>query len=58
MDVKTTFLNGVVEEEIYIEQLEGFKTCNKETHVCRLKRDLYGLKRAAQAWYAWIDNYV
>jgi len=50
MNVKTMFLNGVVEEEIYIEQLEGFETCNKKTHVCRvknvgrLKRAVYGLK--------------
>lgn len=43
MDVKATFLNGVVEEEIYIEQPEGFETFDKETHVCRLKRALYCL---------------
>ena len=36
MDVKTTFLNRVIEEEVYIEQPEGFDVENKETHVCRL----------------------
>ena len=37
MDVKTTFLNGEIEEEVYIEQLEGFETFDHESHVCRLK---------------------
>jgi hypothetical protein len=41
MDVKTTFLNGVIEEEVYIEQPEGFEAYARETHVCRLKRALY-----------------
>ena len=46
MDVKTSFLNGVIEEEVYIEKLEGFDVENKETHVCKLHRALYGLKQA------------
>eukprot|EP00253_Pinus_taeda_P009141 PITA_09141 len=44
MDVKTTFLNGVIEEEAYIEQPEGFETHEERTHVCKLKKALYGLK--------------
>ena len=44
MDVKTTFLNKVIEEEVYIEQLEGFETHERCTHACRLKKALYGLK--------------
>ena len=44
MDVKTAFLNEVIEEEVYIEQLEGFDVENRETHVCRLHRNLYRLK--------------
>jgi hypothetical protein len=44
MDVKTMFLNGIIEEEVYIEQTEGFETFDKESHVCKLKRALYGLK--------------
>ena len=57
MDVKTAFLNGIIEEEVYIEQLEGFETFDRESHVCRLKRALYGLKQAPHAWYTQIDNY-
>ena len=41
MDVKNAFLNGVIKEEVYIKQLEGFDVENKETHVCRLHRALY-----------------
>jgi hypothetical protein len=48
MDVKTAFLNGVVEEEVYVEQPKGFEVGSKETHVCRLRRALYGIKQAPQ----------
>lgn len=58
MDVKTTFLNEVIEEEVYIEQFEGFEMHEKRTHVCRLKKALYGLKQAQRAWYGWIDSYL
>ena len=51
MNVKTAFLNGVIEEEVYIEQVEGFETHEQKTHVCRLKKALYGLKQAHRAWY-------
>eukprot|EP00253_Pinus_taeda_P013172 PITA_13172 len=57
MDVKTTFLNGMIEEEVYIDQPEGFETFNYDSHVCRLKRALNGLKQAPYAWYTRIDNY-
>ena len=46
MDVKNAFLNGVIEEEVYIEQPKGFDVENRETHICRLQRALYGLKQA------------
>ena len=45
MDVKTTFLNGVIEEEVYIEHPPKFETHDKKTHVCILKKALYGLKK-------------
>ena len=44
MDVKTTFLNGEIEEEVYIKQLEGFVIHNERYHVCRLKKSIYGIK--------------
>jgi hypothetical protein len=58
MDVKMTFLNGIIEEEVYIEQSEGFKVQGRDSHVCRLKRALYGLKQAPRAWYSRIDSYL
>eukprot|EP00253_Pinus_taeda_P001980 PITA_01980 len=50
MDVKTTFLNRVIKEEVYIEQPEGFVTHEKKSHVCRLKKTMCGLKQAPRAW--------
>ena len=44
MDVKTAFLSRVIEEEVFIEQPKGFEVENRESHVCRLQRALYGLK--------------
>lgn len=58
MDVKTTFLNGKIEEEVYIEQPEGFVIHNRDSHVCKLKKALYGLKQAPRAWYKRIDQYL
>jgi hypothetical protein len=58
MDVKMTFLNGVIEEEIYMEQPQGFETHDREMHVCRLKKELYGLKQASRTWYGQIDGFL
>jgi hypothetical protein len=58
MDLKTTFLNGEIEEEVYIEQPQGFEVHSRDNHVCILKKSLYGLKQAPRAWYARIDNYL
>jgi hypothetical protein len=46
MDVKTTFLNGKIEQEAFVEQPDGFVLHNKGTHVCKLRKALYGLKQA------------
>jgi hypothetical protein len=56
MDVKTTFLNGVI-EEVYIEQPQGFEDENMKTDVCKLKKALYGLKQDPRAWYGRIDSF-
>jgi hypothetical protein len=58
MDVKIAFLNGDIEEEVYIEQPQGFEVHSRETHVCRLKKALYGLKQALKSWYAKMDSYL
>jgi hypothetical protein len=57
MDVNTTFLNGVIEEEVYIEQPQGFEVEDRKTHVCKLKKALYRLKQAPRAWYGRIDSF-
>jgi hypothetical protein len=44
MDFKSTFLNGYLEEEVYIEQPEGFSLTNNLDYLCKLKKALYGLK--------------
>jgi hypothetical protein len=58
MDIKIAFLNGAIEEEVYIEQPQGFEVHSRDTHVFRLKKALYGLKQAPRAWYAKINNYL
>ncbi|GJX24426.1 retrovirus-related pol polyprotein from transposon TNT 1-94 [Tanacetum coccineum] len=51
MDVKTTFLNGELQEEVYVSQLEGFVDSDNPNHVYRLKKARYGLKQGPRAWY-------
>ena len=57
MDAKFSFLNGVLQEEVYIDQPQGYVKKNEENKVYRLKKALYGLKQALRAWYSRIDNY-
>jgi len=57
MDVNTTFLNGLIEEEVYIEQPKGFETFDHKSRVCQLKRALYRLKQVPCVWYTKIDSY-
>ena len=58
MNVKMVFLNGLTEEEVYIEQPQGFETDDREAYVCRLKKALYGIKQAPRAWYGRIDGFL
>ena len=50
MDIKSVFLNGVLEEEIYMEQLQGFVNPEHPYKVCLLKKAIYSLKQALHAW--------
>ena len=58
MDVKTAFLNGVVEEEVYEEKPLGFETHDRESHVCKLKKSLYSLKQEPRTCYAIIKSFL
>ena len=58
MDVKIAFLNGNLEEEIYMMQSEGFISKNQEHMVCKLKRSIYGLKQASRSWNIRFDQVI
>jgi len=58
MDVKSTFLNGFLEEEVYVRQPCGYEIDGQEDKVYKLKKALYGLKQAPQVWYSRIDEYL
>jgi hypothetical protein len=58
MDVKITFLNGDIEEEVYIKQPEEFMIHNEKYHMSRLKKALYGLKQAPHACYEKMDGFL
>jgi hypothetical protein len=57
MDVKSSFLHGDLQEEIYMEQPPSYVQ-NDSTLVCHLNKSLYGLKKASQAWYAKMNNFL
>ncbi len=55
VDVTTAFLNGSLEEEVFMRQPEGFEVKGKENLVCKLKKSIYGLKQSPRCWNAALD---
>eukprot|EP00253_Pinus_taeda_P028582 PITA_28582 len=58
LDVKTAFLHGDLDEEIYMEQPEGFVQHRNKKFVCKLKKSLYGLKQSPRQWYKKFDSFM
>nr|GEW39874.1 hypothetical protein [Tanacetum cinerariifolium] len=58
MDVKTTFLNGYLREEVYVSQPDGFVDQDNPNHMYKIKKALYGLKQAPRAWYAMLSSFL
>jgi hypothetical protein len=57
MDVKSAFLNGKINELVYVEQPLGFEDSKKPNLVCKLSNALYGLKQAPRAWYERLQDF-
>ena len=58
MDVKSAFLNGFLNEEVYVSQPPGFEDHLYSNHVFKLKKALYGLKQAPRQWYERLSNFL
>ena len=58
MDVKSAFLNGLLQIEVFMEQPKGFQDPHFWDHVLRLKKALYGLKQVPRAWYDRLMSYL
>uniref|UniRef100_A0AAV1TC62 Reverse transcriptase Ty1/copia-type domain-containing protein n=1 Tax=Peronospora matthiolae TaxID=2874970 RepID=A0AAV1TC62_9STRA len=58
MDVKTAFLNGSLNEDIYMDQPDGYLDATQPDYVCKLKRSLYGLKQSPRMWNQTIDGFM
>ena len=58
MDVKTTFLNGFLKEELYMMQLEGFVDPKGDNKMCKLQRSIYGLVQASRSWNIRFDELI
>jgi hypothetical protein len=58
MNVKNTFLNGPIKEEVYVNQLPNFKSEGYPNYVYKLYKALYGLKQALRAWYECLRNFL
>ena len=58
MDVKSAFLNGYPNKEVYVMQPPGFENSKFPNHVFKLDKALYGLKQAPRAWYERLSNFL
>ena len=58
MDMKSSFLNGILEEQVYVDQPLGYTVKGHEHKVFKLEKALYGLKQDPRAWYNRIDSYL
>ncbi|GKE08335.1 retrotransposon protein, putative, ty1-copia subclass [Tanacetum coccineum] len=58
MDVKTAFLNGILNEDVYVVQPEGFVNPKHPGRVCKLQRSIYGLKQASRSWNKRFDEEI
>ena len=58
MDVKTTFLNGFLKEELYMMQPEGFVDPKGANKVCKIQRSIYGLVQASRSWNICFDKLI
>jgi hypothetical protein len=58
MDIKSTFLNGPIKEDVYVEQSPGFESEGYPNHVYKFHKTLYGLKQAPRAWYECFRDFL
>jgi hypothetical protein len=58
MDVKSAFLNGFIQDEVYVRQPPGFENPKYPNRVYKFSKALYGLKKASRAWYARIKTFL
>ena len=58
MDIKIVFLNGDLDEDVYMEQPTGFTKVGKEDLVCKFNKSIYGIKQTSRQWYLKFDRII
>jgi hypothetical protein len=58
MDITAAYLNGILKEDIYMQQPKGFINKHFPNHVCKLHKSLYGLKKSGKAWHNTLTNFL